>query len=53
MLLGAASSDDVDGSCGGGVALVRAALSVGEDGADEEGERSWAAGERARLKDAI
>ena len=46
----------VDGSpemWGGGVALVRAALRVGEGGAEEEGEMSYVAGERARLKDAI
>lgn len=47
-----AAAVDVEG-CGGGVALVRAALSVGDDDVDDGGEKSWTAGERARLKDAI
>ena len=42
---------DVEG-CGGGVALVRAALGVGEEEAEDAGE-SWRVGERVRLKDAI
>lgn len=44
---------DVEGPWGGGVALVRAALIVGEEGWEEEGEASKGGGERARLKDAM
>ena len=44
------SASCTDASCGGGDALVRSALEVGEDEGDEDGERSCGGGERARLK---
>ena len=49
----AVAAVEVEPACGGGVALVRAAFTVGEGGAEEDGDASCGGGDRARLKDAM